>query len=221
MTVDRNKVNAMSDIVARLNALGPDAFEPETGPRTSFVTESPTSMSSDGYYEAAPLGPSHAPVDDAKSKAMGDILARFRDATEGLREDAMSNDDLLEALQTERTSTGVRIAEWQITVFEQTGTPGKFYDLIRDDIKIASDLRLYEAALLLQRELNKGTSITSDKVRRILALEAQYAKNFDEALNYARIVKTATGTKRDVAETRLHEAKNKAMDAKRKINEVR
>lgn len=210
MTVDSNQIKAMGDIIARLNSLGADAFEPGSG-----ALPPPAPTLTENYAKA------HDPVDGAKAGAMGDILSRFRTATQELREDALTNDDLLEALQTERTDHGVRIAEWEINVREEPNIPGKFYDVIRDEITIASDLRLYEAALILTRELNKGKSITSEKVMSVLALEAQYAKNFDDAINYSRIFKLTEGTKKDVAAARLDEAKAKALDAKRKIKDFR
>lgn len=219
MSVNRDQVSAMGDIIARMNALGADAFGPGSGalppaaPAAPMITESGFVADGSPSYRAS--------VDDGQTKAMGDILKRFRMATSDLREEAQTNDALLEALQTERTSTGVRIAEWRIDIREEQGVPGKFYDVTREDIRIASDLRLYEAALMLTRELNEGASITSEKVRKVLALEAQYSKNFEDAINYSRLVKATTGSKQEIASHRLDEAKAKAIEAKKKINEIR
>jgi hypothetical protein len=47
---------------------------------------------------------------------MGDIMKMFRDATDNVREAAQNDHLLMEALQTERTETGVRIAEWDIAI---------------------------------------------------------------------------------------------------------
>jgi hypothetical protein len=65
---------------------------------------------------------------------------------------------------------------------EVAGRPGKFYDITNTSTgsKIASDLRLYEAALLLTQELNKG-KLHSSHGAQILQLEEEFAKNLEDA----------------------------------------
>ncbi len=201
MTVNRNQINAMSDIIARMNAV---ESAPKRTPRRADEAYVPSEDNRDGQI-----------------KEMAAIMARFREATSNVREEAQTNDMLLEALQTERTPEGVRIAEWEILISESEHRPGKFYDVRRDDITIAADLRLYEAAELLATELNRGSSITSTKIRRILALEAAYAQAFDQAILYSNLVKNADGQRREIAKTKLSEAKTKALAAKNQIREVR
>lgn len=197
------QVKAMGDIIRALNT-GMGEEEPllESGPTPLAVATH-----------------SHGHV-DGNVEAMRSILGAFREATDMIREDAEDDPMLMEALCTERTTRGVRIAEWEIVVTDKKGM-GKYYDVINDDLAIATDLRLYEAALLLTQELNRGSSITSDKVRQILSLEAHYARNLDDAIRYSRIVKVAEGAKKTIASSRLTEAKAKAIAAKEQINELR
>jgi ABC-type oligopeptide transport system ATPase subunit len=159
--------------------------------------------------------------DAAKKAAMGDIMKMFREATENVRETAQDDGALMEAFCTTKTETGVRISEWEIVISENDGRSGKFYSIIRDDIQIASDLRLYEAALLLTQTLNRGESITSAKVREILRLEEEFAKNLEDAARYARMIKSSTGQKQQIAEARFSDAKAKAILAKEQIKAIR
>lgn len=213
--VNKEQIKAMGDIMRALN----DIDDGDSGSAPSF--DSQPEFLSEGTLPATNHIPaSHAPVSDANVEAMRSIMSLFKEATDNMREDAQEDEVLMEALCTERTPRGVRIAEWEIVVTEKKGE-GKFYDVICDDLSIATDLRLYEAALLLTQELNRGSSITSPNVRHILALEAQYARNLDDALRYARIVKLAEGHKRDIALSRLSDAKAKALAAKEQINEIR
>jgi hypothetical protein len=145
---------AMGDILRAMNAA---ITNPATG---GFAPDGRAPM-----HESNAVAPPALGTDDAKVDAMKNIMAAFKSATNNVRDNAHGDHILMEALQTERTDSGVRISEWEIVISEQEGRPGKFYDVIRDDINIASDLRLYEAALLLTQELNKGESITSPKVR--------------------------------------------------------
>lgn len=200
--VNEGQKNAMGDIMAAMNrAMG----EPVAAGRTAHTSAA--------GFEAG--------SDDAKKKAMGDILRMFKSATDNIREDAQHDEALMEALQTTRTETGVRISEWEIVISEQEGRTGKFYNVIREDIEIATDLRLYEAALLLTRELNRGSSITSAKVREILRLEEEFAKNLEDAARFGRIAKNSEGQKRVIAEARYSDARSKAVAAKEQIKSVR
>ena len=212
MTVNRGQIKAMSDIIAKLNF---NDDEPAQQPQAQSLFTESAAPQRQQRNEAVTIDTS------ASLTEMSNIMSRFRAATEGVREEAQTNDALLEALQTERTPTGVRIAEWKINITEAANKPGKFYDVTRDDIKIATDLRLYEAAHMLCRELNNGASITSSKIRKLLALEAQYASSFEDAIRYSGAVKASTGVKRDIAMTKLDEAKTKALSAKDQLKEIR
>lgn len=161
--------------------------------------------------------------DEAKKAAMGSIMNMFREATDNVREAAQHDHQLMEALQTERTDTGVRISEWVIEAATMPNRPGKFYDITNTstESRIASGLRLYEAALLLTQELNKGNSITSARVRKILALEEDFAKNLEDAASYARMAKSSSGQKKMIAEDRYSDARAKAISTKEQIKTLR
>lgn len=222
---------AMGDIMKALDGIDAGAI---TGgePAPAAINESndmeknldwsefESSPESQARIEAPNYGISGSSEQEANVAAMRNILNVFKDATEHVREDSLSNPALMEALSTKKTERGVSIAEWEIQIFEKKGH-GKYYDVVCESMTIASDLRLYEAALLLTQELNRGSSITSETVRHILALEAHYARNLDDAIRYMHIMKKTSGAKREIAQTRLTEAKAKAIAAKEQINEIR
>lgn len=203
---------AMGDIMRAMNA----ALDNTTDAVTPISTGSQPLRESNAVAPPATGG-----TDDAKVNAMKSIMNAFKNATANVREDAQTDHVLMEALQTTRTDKGVRISEWEIVINEQEGRAGKFYDVVHDEITIATDLRLYEAALLLTQELNKGASITSAKVKEILSLEEDFSKNLEDAARYGRIMKTATGEKAMIAEARFSDAKAKAIRAKEEIKRIR
>jgi hypothetical protein len=201
--VNEGQKKAMAAIMAAMNSATGDA--PQSAGASSSVTAA-------GY---------DAGSDEAKKAAMGNIMKKFREATENVRETAQTDDALMEAFCTERTNTGVRISEWEIVITENDGRSGKFYHVVRDDINLATDLRLYEAALLLTQELNRGASITSEKVREILRLEEEFAKNLEDASRYARVIRSSSGQKKHIAEARYSDARAKAISAKDQIKSIR
>lgn len=206
MTVNRDQVKAMGDIMAKLNNFDISAA-------TSAPSRGNKNPTRDDLISppVAGLG-----VSSGQKKAMGDILKIFRTATEELRETAISyeNDQLFEALQTEITPRGVRMAEWEVVITDHPEGLGKYYDVVRDDITIASDLRLYEAAKRLVDQLNKGVSITNPTVRKILELSARYSAKLEEAIQCARKAKNATGAQAGIIMARLDEAKIAARQAR-------
>lgn len=203
-TINGGQKKAMGDILRAMNSAIGDEVYP------SMVNESSISASTNP----------HAPDSEAaKVHAMREIMQRFNDATSAVRERAETNPVLMEALQTEKTESGVRISEWEI-VLKESGE-GKFYDVVHGEIVIASDLRLYEAALLLTQELNKGKSITSSKVKQILRLEEDFSKNLSDAVHYARMAKKTSGDKAIIAEARYSDARAKAISAKEEIKRIR
>jgi hypothetical protein len=206
--VNAGQKKAMGDILAAMNRA---------------LSDTPTTSVTEGA-EPRPNPVQTVPDSDAaKVAAMSEIMSRFREATNTIRDDAHEDDTLMEALQTERTDSGVRISEWEIAVRESDVRAGKFYDITNTTTgnEIATNLRLYEAALLLTQELNRGESITSPMVREILRLEEEFSKNLEDAARYARVAKSASGNKKVIAEARYSDARSKAISAKKQINEVR
>ncbi len=156
-------------------------------------------------------------VKEQRDSVMSDILNRFRSVTDDLREDALDHDDiLLEAFQTERTDRGVRISEWEIIINEGNV---KTYDVVHDEIIIAKNLRLYEAALALTQELNAGSSINSSSIKSILLHEDVYSRNIDDMIRYKRMMNDAG--KKKIASVKLDEAKRNAIYAKKMLKELR
>ncbi len=205
--MDKSK-QAMSDLMSKISG----SFSEEAFVNMPLTSSTPSSND---------IGrPITSAASSSQKQAMGDILKKFRDATDNVRDSAVENDMLFEALQTEITDNGVRIAEWDIIIRDHPAGLGKLYDVFCENIIIASDLRLYEAALRLVKELNSGTPINSKTIRQLLSHEAKYSSKLNEAIHLAKHSKTLSGPKADIAKNKLEEAKNAAYQAKKDIENL-
>lgn len=170
----------------------------------------------DGGAEPNPLK-SEKVGDDAH---MGSILEAFRSATDDLVETSKTNSTVRTALATERVEGGVRVGSWKIDIREEGY--GKSYDVSHSMTgePIASDLRLYEAALALVNALNEGETFTSSTVKIILELERDYSRALSDAISFSTRMKVTEGVQHDIAEARYSEAKRKALSAKKTISRL-
>jgi hypothetical protein len=155
------------------------------------------------------------------SDALNDGISQV---SQHLREDARAMPELSRAMDTQRTSNGVRVGGWQIVV-EGEKTSGKKYHVVsvHSGQQIAKDLYLYEAAEALVNYLNNGTMINNMKVQSILRLEMEYAKHVEDAIQYkhacSRAIDRGDDDKLEISKVRFNEAKTKAVAAKRKLVE--
>lgn len=206
MSVTPSQVNEMAKLIAAMNAAteGPSAPAPR-----SHIHE--TARPDTVIRTAAPLTPDTA--------AMAKIMDAFSSATNDMVATADTFPELKKALVTEATATGSRVGSWEIDGRSIEGL-GKFYNVTHRSTQepIASDLRLYEAALALVNALNEGATITSSKVKSILNFEEEYARNLTDAVGYASRMKVTEGQSYDVAEARYSEAKRRALSAKKSLS---
>jgi hypothetical protein len=174
------------------------------------------SLFNEGVAGAVPVAPK-----TADTGSMSKIMEAFSSMSEDLVSHTDAYPELKKALVTEVTSTGTRVGSWKIDLRDVDGA-GKFYDVVHalTNEPIASDLRLYEAALTLVNALNEGQGITSMKVKTILNIEGDYARALTDAVGFAARVKMTEGAQRDIAEARYSEAKRKAIQAKKALNAV-
>ncbi len=171
--------------------------------------------SGEGPEVTTPVLASSAPVRDS---AMANIMESFRRATEEIVETQTNYPELKDALVTEATETGARVGSWEISKREVPGM-GKFYDVthVLTREAIATDLRLYEAALALVEAFRDGETITSSQVKTILILEGDYARALSDAVGFAARIKITEGYGRILAESRYSESKRKALVAKKAL----
>lgn len=154
----------------------------------------------------------------ASSTYLSDALD---DSIQHLRDNAVSDRRLRDALVTERTSHGVKMGSWEIKVNEEGTT--KYYDVVNVHTKepIANDLTLYESALALTKLLNFSVGINSPKIQEVLDLENKYARvRQDAAIFRARMKQRMAAndlTRAAIAEDRYNEARSEALALRESI----
>lgn len=153
--------------------------------------------------------------------ALGSIMEAFRKATDGVAEISEDYPELKTAITTERTRDGVNIGSWKITIREFAGE-GKFYDITHKMTgdPVASDLRLYEAALGIVKALDNGETFTSPLIKSILEFENNYACALNNTLMFSHKMKITEGVQHDIAEARYSEYKRRAIAAKKTISNL-
>jgi hypothetical protein len=149
-------------------------------------------------------------------KSMASIMEAFRSAVDNV---VMTNTPEVKlALETEKTSDGVSIGAWKITVRENAGS-GNYYDIRHKDSEhvIAADLRLYEAAHAIVKLLDSGETFTSPIIKSVLDFENDYSRALSDALIFSQKSKLTEGAQHDIAQARLSESKRRATVAKMSI----
>lgn len=165
----------------------------------------------------APLGSQVDAKDDMKA-----ILAMFNtpskavtEQVERIRESAIDDRQMRDALITQKTPTGVKMGSWEIKVHEDRGV--KTYDVsnVHSGEAIAQDLTLYESAIALTKLLNFHVGINSAQVRNLLDLEDRYARTRQDAVTFRLRMKQRTEAKDHVraaiAEDRYQETRQAAL----------
>lgn len=114
-------------------------------------------------------------IDDMKN-----ILKVFGGAN-AVQEQVKESPRFREAIATHKTENGVQIGSWEIKVNEDS--TGKTYDVINIHTSeaIALDLTLYESAVGLTKLLNFHVGINDPKIKKLLALEEDYARYRQDA----------------------------------------
>lgn len=200
-------VNDMAKLIAAMNA-GEDA--PARVTPTILAEESTGHPFAQSTRAPAPVTPD--------IEAMGRIMSAFAAATDDVVASAESYPELKKALVTEATETGVRIGSWEISSRDVAGY-GKCYDVNHAITQepIATDLRLYEAALALVNAFNEGDTITSMRIKTILNVEDEYSRALTDAVQFASRMKVTEGASHAVAEARYSRARERALTAKKSL----
>jgi hypothetical protein len=205
--IDHKHVQDMAKLMAAM------AAAEEAPARTSVASSLPLAESNVPVRQAAPMTSDIA--------AMAKIMEAFSTATDDMVATSSTYPELKKALVTEATETGARVGSWEIVGRAVDGM-GKFYNVSHavTNEPIASDLRLYEAALALVNAFNEGDTITSMRVKTILNAEEEYSRALTDAVHFAGRVKVTEGSTRSVAEDRYAQAKHRALSAKKTLNGI-
>lgn len=214
MTVDHKAVDDMARLMSILNekSVGMDETD-------DMLIETDIPFGDD--LDARPVIPPAEPAATGNPDvdAMKAILEKFQ-AVGGDHLFETEDPDVREALVTEKTPTGARIGSWEIVVTEGDI---RQYDVVHTATRepIAKDLYLYEAAYGLVKRLNEGGTINDSRVKDLLRLEEEYAKNRNDAAQYRQRTKTlrekGETVRAAVAEDRYDDASRRAKDAHERI----
>lgn len=138
-----------------------------------------------------------------------------------LNELAVESRPLRSAMITSKTETGVRMGSWEIKVTEDK--TGKLYDVVNVNTgdAIAMDLTLYETALSLTKLLSFHVGINSPQIKKVLALEEDYARFRQDAAVFKHRAKQrqAAGDtfRAAVAEDRFQENRDQAIKLREEL----
>ena len=207
MTVSQTDRDAMTRILSIMNGEKPAATRSHNQPLNEEIILS---------------GPGQVTSSDIN--AMADVLNRLNSVAIDTHEtrDFTPNTQVMEALETSRTSTGVKVGRYQIMIKEDAKRlAGKQYYSIYNSLTndtIADDISLYETALSVVRLLNSGQFANSQDVRKLFETDNAYTSHRVDALMFKRRMLSAeTPTKKDIYESRYQASLDRCMTAKKLI----
>ena len=212
MTVSPEDRDAMARLLDIMNGNSP----------TTHTTSHSSPKTSSGVELAGPGVPTRADVD-----AMANILGKLSTLTVSKSHILQESVDteLAEAIQTERTETGVNVGRYQIMIKENPRRlAGKqyysIYHSVTNDV-IADDLSLYETALTAVRLLNNGKYANCKEIRKLFEQDDLYTAHRVDALTYKRrLQRLDDPVKHDIYESRYQASIDKAMTAKKQIKNL-
>ena len=127
--------------------------------------------------------------------AMADILTKLNNVSDQVVTDSRFNPQLDEAIHTQRTSTSVKVGNYEIMIKEDANRiAGKqfygIYNTVSGDI-IADDITLYETAILVVKSLNSGKYTNSSLVRNLFEADDRYTAHRTDAISFKSRARSA------------------------------
>lgn len=210
MTVSQEDKDAMARLLEIMNGKQPSSKSVSTKKSVNEVEL------------AGPGVPTQADI-----TAMANILSKLNTVNNTKQQVIHETIDyeLAEAMQTERTQSGVNVGRYQIMIKENPKRlAGKQYYSIyhstTNDV-IADDLSLYETALAAVRLLNNGKFANCKEIRKLFEQDDLYTAHRVDALMYKRrLQKSDDPVKHDIYESRYQASIDKAMTAKKHIKNL-
>lgn len=167
-------------------------------------------------------------VTDAAKNAMVHILTKLNDVTSQVVTESRFNPRLDEAIHTQRTSSSVKIGNYEIIIKEDPSRiAGKqyygIYNTVSGDI-IADDITLYETAINVVKYLNNGQYVNSSLVRNLFEADDRYTAHRTDAIRFKSRAKSAERqcdyNKSEVFESRFQSSVSAANSAKKDIKRL-
>jgi hypothetical protein len=155
-------------------------------------------------------------VSSADVKAMENILKSFHSASSNVASKVATT-----ITETKKIHNGVEIGFYTV----EKNTDGLFN--IRDNRTsdtLFEDLRLYETAFIITKNLNEGKKINSAEITKIMASNAVFEQYYYDAIQHRntfnKAKKRGDFDKMDIAEARFDRAKAEAASAKSSIKKL-
>lgn len=159
-------------------------------------------------------------------KSAYDVGGNFDRVINEVANKADSNQELHEALMTEKTNDGVKIGIWEIRKVlreSQTGKKEVLYKVYNTntDQSIKASFIVLEGAKAVVKLLNNGSSLKSKKIQEIAELEIEYRRQrqraLEEKVHWQRAVKAKNEMKQHLYEAKFDAAKTHALYTKERI----
>lgn len=211
MTVTPEDRDAMARL---LEIMGGNAPSSPIGSPVSESTDQPVELAGPGQVTRRDV--------DAMASVLGKLNSLSNHVVDNMITESSGFSEVAEALQTERTQTGVKVGRYQILVKEDPKRmAGKqfysIYNSLTNDT-IADDISLYETALTAVRMLNSGKFANSVEVRKLFEQDDTYTSHRVDALMYKRkMLTTNDPSKKDIFESRYQASLDRCMAAKKQI----
>lgn len=163
-------------------------------------------------------------VDYQEAKAMEDILRKFEQATtestKRIVTESASNPDVMVALNTTKSQTGIRVASYEIIPekVEMSGLKKNYYKIVDTayDEVLYKDISLFETAMSITKRLMLGKKLND--IETIIRLDQSYDANLLESYSYKYKMKRINeSVKRDVYEAKYTNALGKVKSIKERI----
>lgn len=139
------------------------------------------------------------------------FLSKFYNTSEDVLTEAIKDDPKVKKLLTESENTSDK--EWHIIV------ENDLFNIVnsKTDKCFFEGIHMKNTAKNLCKSLNRGAAINSQQISSILNVENRYVKYLNETLTikerYENLPESTSQVKREIMETKFHNAKDNAMKA--------
>lgn len=163
-------------------------------------------------------------VDYKDAAAMADILRKFEQATtestKRIVNESQKNSEVMVALNTSKTQTGVKVASYEIIAekIEMQGLKKNYYKIVdvENNETLYEDISLFESAMSITKRLMLGKKL--EDINTIVQLDKSYDSSLIESYSYKYKLKHINeSVKRDVYEAKYTNALGKVKSIKQRI----
>jgi hypothetical protein len=213
MAVTPEDTNAMKRLLEMMEGKSPSSPPVSYGSNQSGA---PVELAGAGQVTSRDIG------------AMADVLKKLNNVTNSVLRESESDQQLGNAVNTQRNAKGVKVGNYQIMVKEDaTRIAGKQYYSIyhtKTEDVIADDVSLYETALEVVKRLNSGKFVNDPSILKLFEADDHYTSHRTDAIRFKARMNNANKVgdvaKHDIYESRYQASIATAMNHKREIKNI-